>query len=186
MRPLIGLCAALFLAAACASAPEPPMGTSRTAWIVGRDGRALGQATFREGPTGVLIRVESSEGGRLPPGWHGLHLHTRGDCSDFANGFQAAGGHLTLDEDIEHGLMNANGPEAGDLTNLYVAPNGAFGAELFSPYVSMGPTTDRDRAQLLDADGAALMIHAEPDDLVSQPVGNAGGRLACAALTQLP
>ena len=54
----------------------------RTAWIVGSEGRAVGQATFTEGPDGVLIRLEFSAGA-LTPGWHGLHLHQRGDCSDF-------------------------------------------------------------------------------------------------------
>ena len=30
------------------------------------------------------------------------------------------------------------------------------------------------------------MIHASADDQVNQPIGNAGARVACAALTQLP
>jgi len=37
-------------------------------------------------------------------------------------------------------------------------------------------------ASLLDADGAALVLHASPDDYVSDPSGNSGTRIACAVL----
>jgi superoxide dismutase, Cu-Zn family len=180
------------LACACASTPTageraaqtPP----RTAWIVGAEGRALGQATFTEAPSGVLIRLEFSEGA-LAPGWHGLHLHQRGDCSDFAAGFQASGGHLGMDRRVRHGLMNPDGPEAGDLPNLFASPAGPFAAEMFSPHLTLGTEPIRApqrREPLLDADGAALVIHAGPDDHMSQPIGGAGARIACAALTPLP
>jgi Cu-Zn family superoxide dismutase len=32
---------------------------------------------------------------------------------------------------------------------------------------------------LLDADGAAVVIHAQPDDYKTDPAGNAGARIAC-------
>jgi superoxide dismutase, Cu-Zn family len=194
MRPLAALVFAALLAA-CASSgdrPEPtPPGPARTAWLVGAQGTAVGQATFTGGPNGVLIRLEFSDRA-LSPGWHGLHLHERGDCSDFAAGFQAAGGHLGMDERIQHGLMNAAGPEAGDLPNIFAPRSGAFAAEAFAPYVILGAeripgnARNREKLPLLDGDGAALMIHANADDQLSQPIGNAGARVACAALTPLP
>lgn len=194
MRPLVALLFAALLTA-CASpgggGAIAPQAAPRTVWIVGGEGRSIGQAIFTGGPNGVLIRMEFSERA-LPPGWHGLHLHTRGDCSDFAAGFQAAGGHLGMGERVAHGLMNAAGPEAGDLPNIFAPPSGPFGAEVFAPYVVLsgervpGNANRRERLPLLDADGAALMIHAGPDDQVSQPIGGAGARLACAALTPLP
>jgi Cu-Zn family superoxide dismutase len=188
MRPLAALVFAVF-AAACASADTGAQAAAataaRTVWIVRADGRAAGQAMFTEGPKGVLIRLEFSAGS-LPPGWHGLHLHGRGDCSDFAAGFQAAGGHLGMSRRVQHGLMNPSGPEPGDLPNLFVSPTGPFGAEVFAPNVTLGPMPVQGREPLLDGDGAALVIHAAPDDQVSQPIGNAGARIACAALTQLP
>lgn len=191
MRRLVApVFAGLFaaLAAGCASsAPEvsPALEQpARTAWIVGRDGRAIGQAQFTEAPTGVLIRMEFSPGA-LEPGWHGLHLHTRGDCSDFAAGFQASGGHLGMREGVAHGLRNAEGPEAGDLPNIMAGP-GPFGAEMFSPYVTLHSTDVNGRAPLMDGDGTALMIHAAADDHQTQPIGGAGARVACAALTPLP
>jgi Cu-Zn family superoxide dismutase len=144
---------------------------------------------FVEAPSGVLIRLEFSERS-LPAGWHGLHLHARGDCSDFAAGFQASGGHVGMNPRIQHGLLNPAGPEAGDLPNLLAPPTGAFGAEFFSERITLSanPVGEqrRQRQPLLDADGSALVIHAGPDDQRTQPIGGAGARIACAALTPLP
>jgi Cu-Zn family superoxide dismutase len=194
MRPLVALLFAALLTACASSGSHsatPRQVEPRTVWIVGTEGRAIGQATFTGGPNGVLIRMEFSERS-LSPGWHGLHLHERGDCSDFAAGFQAAGGHVGMNQRIAHGLMNPAGPEAGDLPNIFAPPAGAFGAEVFAPYVLLsaermpGNANQRERLPLLDADGSALMIHAGPDDQVTQPIGGAGPRVACAALTPLP
>lgn len=193
MRPIAALVFAALLTA-CASAGgggaayvAPP---AKTAWIVAADGRPIGQATFRDGPNGVLIQLEFSQGA-LPPGWHGLHLHGRGDCSDFAAGFQASGGHLGMGPRVQHGLMNQNGPEAGDLPSIFAPANGVFAAELFAPRVTLGPrvpgsATQTERLSLLDEDGSALLIHAAPDDQTTQPIGGAGARIACAAITPLP
>jgi len=38
-------------------------------------------------------------------------------------------------------------------------------------------------AQMLDADGAAIVVHAGPDDLMTDPSGNSGGRIACGVFT---
>ncbi|GIK50631.1 MAG: superoxide dismutase family protein [Hyphomonadaceae bacterium] len=189
------LIAALLFAAlltACASAPrEAPPAAPRTVWIVGAEGGAIGQAHFTAAPRGTLIRLEFQQDA-LPSGWHGLHLHARGDCSDFAAGFQASGGHLGMGERVSHGLLHPRGPEAGDLPNLYAPAGAAFAAEFFSPYAVLAPQRVPGTAQtpareaLLDADGAALVIHAGPDDQTSQPIGGAGARIACAALTPLP
>lgn len=189
MRPIAALVFAALLCA-CATAPIADYDMSgslqpRTTWIVGADGRAVGQATFTEAPYGVLIRLEFSERS-LPPGWHGLHLHQRADCADFGQGFQAAGGHLGMAPRVRHGLRHPQGPEAGDLPNLFVSPSGVYGAEFFSPHITMNGVQLGERLPLLDEDGAALIIHAAPDDQHSQPIGNAGARIACAALTRLP
>lgn len=193
MRPIAALLFAALLTACASSggngadyALQPP----KTAWIVGAEGNPIGQATFRDGPNGVLIQLEFSEGA-LPAGWHGLHLHQRGDCSDFAAGFQASGGHLGMGPRVQHGLMNPNGPEAGDLPNIFAPPAGVFAAEVFAPLATLGPrvagnANRPERLSLLDEDGSALLIHAGPDDQMSQPIGGAGARIACAAVTPLP
>ena len=191
MRPLVApVFAGVFavFAAACASsAPEvsPALHQPvRSAWIVGRDGSAIGQAHFTEAPAGVLIRLEFSQGA-LTPGWHGLHLHGHGDCSDSAAGFQASGGHQGMGHGVAHGLLNPAGPEAGDLPNIFAVP-GPFAAEVFTPFVTLHSAAVNGRQPLMDADGAALLIHAGPDDHQTQPIGGAGARVACAALTPLP
>lgn len=187
MRTAFAALFAAALATACAStAPVdyhsiPP----RQALIVTADGRAIGQAHFAEGPAGVMIRLEFAERG-LAPGWHGLHLHQVGDCSDFANGFQNAGGHLGMRPGIHHGLMDPDGPEAGDLPNVFAPPNPPFAAQFYSPYVTLSDRMIGTREPLLDRDGAALIIHASADDQTTQPIGGAGARIACAALTLLP
>ena len=71
------------------------------------------------------------------------------------------------------------------MPNIF-ASSAAFGAEVFSPYVTLHTAEVDGRAPLLDADGAALIIHAGPDDHLTQPIGGAGARVACAALTRLP
>jgi Cu-Zn family superoxide dismutase len=182
---------AAFSLGACAT-PAPDRGamdsvTPRQTWIVGAGGDAIGQAVFTEGPRGVMIRLDFAANA-LPPGWHGVHLHGVGDCSDRANGFQASGSHVGHGErHIEHGLMNPAGPEHGDLPNLFAAPGAAFGAEFYIDRATMAAEFDRrHRFGLLDEDGTALLIHAAPDDQQTQPIGGAGARIACTALTRLP
>lgn len=157
----------------------------RTVWVVGAGGDAIGQATFTEAPAGVLIRLEFSPGA-LSPGWHGAHIHGVGTCTDFADGFRASGAHQGHGEDAVHGLLNPEGPEPGDLPNLFAPPSGPFAAEFYSPWLTLGSVEKDHRQPLLDADGAALVVHAGPDDHSSQPIGGAGARLGCAALTTLP
>lgn len=149
--------------------------------IIGRNGQAIGRAFISEGPKGVLMRLEFLAGA-LPPGWHGAHLHGVGRCDDFAAGFQASGGHVGKAPGVAHGLLNPQGPEAGDLPNVFSPDGGAkFGAELFSPFVSVFQNSEG-RVSLFDADGTALILHANADDQVTQPIGGAGERIACAAL----
>lgn len=176
------------LVGACATAAPPPAftpGPPRTAWIVGQDGSSIGHVTFTEAPKGVLIRLQFSQD-TLAPGWHGLHLHQVGDCADFAQGFQASGAHIGHGGEARHGLLDPMGPEPGDLPNLYAPVTGPFSAEFFSPHVTLGAAPIGMRQPLLDADGTALIIHAGRDDQITQPIGGAGARIACAALTLTP
>jgi Cu-Zn family superoxide dismutase len=135
-----------------------------------------GTAELSEGPKGVVIRV-SVDG--LTPGWHGIHFHAVGDCSD--EGFQKSGGHAHHESEKPlHGLLNPQGPDDGDLPNIHADDNGQARAELYSPFVTLSGAEGR--AMLLDGDGAAIVIHEGPDDHVSQPIGGAGARVACAVI----
>lgn len=163
----------LTLAAGLAGAQDLPIDLS--AELIGNDGAPVGTLTMTEGPHGILMRL-SLEAGALEPGWHGVHVHAVGDCSDHA-AFQTAGGHMNPGE-AEHGFLNPNGPHPSDLPNVFAYQDGTTQAEFFLFGVSIG----EGETPLLDEDGAALMIHAGPDDHMTDPSGNSGDRVACGVL----
>ncbi|MEM1379252.1 MAG: superoxide dismutase family protein [Pseudomonadota bacterium] len=133
------------------------------------NGENHGRATIIDGPHGMVITVFASD---IPPGFHGVHLHQVGDCSDPGAGFKASGGHIGVDE-AEHGILNPKGYHVGaDFPNVWASEAGIT-AELFAAGLTF--------EQALDEDGFALIIHENPDDHISQPIGGAGARIACAA-----
>ncbi|MBS0297719.1 MAG: superoxide dismutase family protein [Proteobacteria bacterium] len=152
-----------------------PAQTAANGDLMGADGRVIGRVMLREGPTGVLISVEARG---LKPGWHGMHFHEKGTCSDA--GFKMSGGHMNHEPKRSHGLLSAGGPDFGDLPSLWVGADGSGHAQAFSTLVSLHGAGGR--AALLDADGSALVIHADPDDQTTQPIGGAGARVACAVI----
>jgi len=162
---------------AAATAPAAPMAT--TTPIKMADGTSIGTLSLTAAPTGVLLQVDITKG--LTPGWHGMHFHQTGDCSDPK--FMTSGGHMNHAESKKpHGLLNPDGPDFGDLINLYVAADGSAHAQGFSARVRLDAGSSTPEQVLRDADGSALVIHANPDDHVSQPIGGAGGRVACAVI----
>jgi Cu-Zn family superoxide dismutase len=177
MRNLIIAAAAAALLAAPAVAQTPAAAptaapATASAKLAGPSGADLGMVTFTDAPHGLLLKIEAKG---LTPGWHGLHFHEKGDCSKAD--FTSAGGHVHGMDKAVHGLLNAQANENGDLPNLYVGADGKGTAELFTTMVSLKGAGDR--AALLDSDGSAVVIHANPDDYMSQPIGGAGARIAC-------
>lgn len=132
------------------------------------EGRPVGRATVREVTGGLRVTIDAR---LMPPGTHGAHLHATGRCegADFAT----AGPHWNPTA-MKHGANNPQGPHAGDLPNLIVGADGrgTLGVNL------AGASFDT----LLDADGAAIVVHAAPDDLMTDPSGNSGARIACGVL----
>lgn len=151
--------------------------------VIDGTGETVGRAAFAEAPGGVLMRIDVKG---LSEGWHGVHFHQTGDCSDVREGFKASGGHVGLDAHA-HGLLNPEGSEGGDLPNLYASADGRATAEVFRWGVSLYPreanAAARGSTPLLDDDGFAVVIHAHADDHKTQPIGGAGERVACAAVT---
>jgi Cu-Zn family superoxide dismutase len=139
----------------------------RTVSLHDPDGKGVGDARIVDTPNGLLIHVSFYN---LPPGELGFHVHEKGLCEP---DFEAAGGHLEGDN-RRHGLLREDGPHAGDLVNLHVASDGRVQAAVRAPALQLSEIEDRD--------GAALMIHANPDDYESQPTGNAGDRIACGVI----
>lgn len=153
----------------------PPGWADAGASLTGADGEKVGDVVFKDAPNGgVIMRVDIKG---LSQGWHGIHFHQVGDCHDGHDGFKASAGHVDP-ENREHGLLNPAGPEAADITNIYAGADGRATAEIFNAAVSLSGTD-----ALIDRDGFAIVVHANPDDHMTQPIGGAGDRVACAAIT---
>ncbi len=137
-------------------------------------GEEVGVATLTEVPGGVKITLHVWD---IPPGVHGFHIHAVGKCEP--PGFTSAGGHLNP-YGKKHGLKNPEGAHAGDLPNLLVGPGGTARMEVIAPHVTLGAGLP----SLFPSSGTALVIHADPDDGVTDPAGNAGARIACGVITR--
>ena len=137
-------------------------------------GEKVGEAKLTETAKGVKIELKVE---KLPPGVHAFHIHEKGVCTPPA--FADAGGHFNPFSK-EHGLDNPKGPHAGDLPNITVGPDGKAAFETVAPLVTLKPGKN----SLFQPGGTSLMIHAHADDMVSDPAGNAGPRIACGAITR--
>lgn len=164
--------------AACAM---PGMAAEAVANLVDAEGGSVGVVAFHQAPHGVIVEVDAHG---LPPGPHGIHLHAVGECSP---DFTAAKGHVNPGG-AKHGLRHPDGPDSGDLPNLHVAADGSAKAEFYTTRITVEPGEGADGEQpaLLDEDGAAVVVHANPDDHITQPIGGAGGRIACGVVERAP
>ena len=160
-----------FATPSLADAPDP---VTASAVIVDLQGDEIGFANLVQGPHGVMIHVRVST---LTPGKHGMHLHSHGVC-DYQDAFQSAMGHVGMAPGA-HGLMNPDGPEAGDLPNIFVGADGIGETEIFTSLVSIGEGTGE---SLIDADGTSVVIHENADDHITQPIGGSGARVACGVI----
>jgi Cu-Zn family superoxide dismutase len=135
-------------------------------------GQTVGTATLTAVQGGVRIVMETKG---LPPGAKGVHIHEVGKCE--APQFTSAGGHFNPDKK-QHGTMNPRGPHAGDLPNVTIGPDGNGRLETTTERITLGTGA----TSVFDADGSALVIHAGPDDFMTDPTGNSGGRSACGVI----
>lgn len=157
----------------CATTAQTKAAPMATAKLAAGDGSARGTATVTQAADGLHIVVNATG---LTPGIHAVHVHTTGKCT--GPDFTSAGGHWNPTA-RKHGKDNPAGMHMGDMPNMTVAADGTGSIEYEIP----GETIQGGATPLLDADGAAVVIHAKPDDNVSDPAGNAGGRVACGVLT---
>ncbi len=139
--------------------------------ILDSAGRRIGQVGATETPSGVQLEVAISG---LAPGNHGMHLHAAPLCEPPA--FTTATGHLNPTS-RQHGSRNPLGAHIGDLPNLVVDHHGLGRASVLVTRVTLQPG-----AASIGAPGTALVIHAAPDDEVTDPTGNSGARIACAVI----
>jgi Cu-Zn family superoxide dismutase len=135
-------------------------------------GRTLGTLELRDG--GSVILITGTLHG-LPPGSHALHLHETGRCEP---PFGSAGGHWNPTQ-RQHGLQNPNGPHLGDLASLEASADSVAQVRTSTAGGSL-----RGQNGLLDGDGAAVVVHARPDDGKTDPSGNSGARIACGVVVE--
>ncbi len=172
MRDLIPL-ASIVLLAGCAALPAGARATA-TANLRNAAGQSVGAARLDELRGGVHIVLEMTG---MPPGDHGVHIHAVGKCDPPA--FATAGPHFNPGG-RQHGTLNPQGAHAGDLPNITVGADGRGRLETVSERISLGG----DATSLFDADGSALVVHAQPDDFKTDPAGNAGARIACGVIAR--
>jgi len=127
-----------------------------------------GIVTFTRVDGGVRI-VAHVEG--LTPGKHGFHIHEYGDCSS-PDG-TSAGGHFNPGGN-RHGAPDDNNHHMGDIGNIVADSGGVAHLEWIDPHMTMdGPNS---------IIGRGVIVHANEDDLKTQPTGNAGARVACGVI----
>jgi Cu-Zn family superoxide dismutase len=138
-----------------------------TAKLESRSGSSVtGEAEFTEKSGGVEVSIQIKG---AKPGTHGVHLHDKGDCS--ALDASSAGGHFNPDSKT-HGSPAADPHHAGDFGNITVGANGTGKLKLMVKGLTVAPGPN-------SVVGHAVVIHADTDDMKSQPAGNAGARVAC-------
>ncbi|MGH7563915.1 MAG: superoxide dismutase family protein, partial [Gemmatimonadota bacterium] len=149
-----------------------PEGESASADIRDAQGNSVGSVVLRQTDGGVALTGTLAG---LSPGGHGFHIHETGLCEPPS--FESAGAHFAP-AGRQHGFDHPEGPHAGDLWNLEVSEDSSATLSATDSLVSLRGAGDA----LLDDDGSALVIHAEPDDYRSQPSGASGDRIACGVI----
>lgn len=130
----------------------------RAEWIKNSDGSVT-----------LFLKVKN-----LNQGKHAAHLHEKGDCT--ADDASSAGGHWNPHTQA-HGKWEQGPHHLGDIGNLDAAADGTAELTLKTDKWTIGS------GQPNDIVGHAVIVHADADDFVTQPTGNAGGRVACGVVT---
>ncbi len=162
--------AALFLAA---TAEADEITVSMHAIDAGGVGSEIGTVRAEDGPEGLILTVSFSG---LTPGPHGFHLHENPDCGPAEKDGQmaaglAAGGHYDPHKTGKHLGPTGEG-HLGDLPLIEIGADGMVASK--EPLVAP-------RLKVADLHGHSLVIHAMGDTYSDepQPLGGAGGRIAC-------
>ena len=134
-----------------------------------------GTATFTASNGQVTLSVSVAG---ATPGDHGIHLHETGHCGDDA---MHAGGHWNPAMK-NHGKIGVGDDfHLGDLGNITVGQDGAGTLTFTTDLWTVGG------GGMNDVVGRAILLHSGPDDLMSQPSGNSGDRVACGVIAaQMP
>ncbi len=145
--------------------------------IINSQSEIIGKARIAENLSGGVSLVVDAK--NISEGEHGIHFHVHADCT--APDFKSAGGHINP-MNMSHGLKNPDGPDNADMTNLVADELGNVSYATVNDRVSING--EGGLPALLDEDGSALVIHQNPDDQMTQPIGGAGPRIACAQISK--
>ncbi|MEJ2077368.1 MAG: superoxide dismutase family protein [Acidobacteriota bacterium] len=150
---------------------EAPPVTEAVAELQPTEGNSVkGEVHFTQTDSGVEVTARITG---LTPGKHGFHIHENGDCS--APDGSSAGGHFNP-TGVDHGAPTAEVHHVGDLGNLEAGEDGVATYDETYDFLSL-----KEGAQNSIL-GRGVIVHAQPDDLTSQPTGAAGARVACGVI----
>ncbi len=172
----LGFAASLGFVCSCTASSQhqhgssaSPAAASATAEVKGKEGSIVsGKVTFKETAAGVAVVADFTG---IPAGqsMRGFHVHEVGDCTP--PDFTSAGSHFNP-TGAPHGARSAAEHHAGDFGNIEVKADGSAHLELTSTSITVAPGPK-------SVVGRAVILHEKADDLLTQPTGNAGGRVAC-------
>lgn len=154
-------CAAVTARAASASAEMHGLGANTA---------IKGMVSLEDTAAGLHIKAQLAN---VSPGSHGFHIHEFGFCDQDG---KAAGGHYNP-MGAPHGMIMKDGMQKahpGDMGNITADKTGGASLELTIPGISIADGN-------YTVGGRAIVLHEKADDF-GQPVGNAGGRIACGTI----
>jgi len=166
------LCAATIIIGCKSNNADSDKGQALTVKFESKSGtKTTGTAEFIQKGQDVVFTAKLSG---LTPGVHAIHIHEKADCS--AADASSAGGHWNPTFK-KHGKWGDSNHHKGDIGNFTADVDGNATIVLTTNEWCVG-CADKTK----DVLGKGLIVHEKADDYVTQPTGDAGGRVACTAI----